>query len=155
MEVPKKYVKHGMTGTPEYRAWKEMKRRCYNPNNPSFEDYGGRGITISQPWLDDPAKFFEYVGKKPSKYHSIDRIDNDGNYEPGNVRWATAKQQRDNQRIRKPNSKTATGIKYINIENGRFVVRVVVGGKKIYLGSSKDIQGAKGVLNEYTERTTH
>ena len=71
-----------------------------NPNNKHFADYGGRGITICKEWDD----FYQYaadVGLPPSSKHSIDRIDNDGNYEPSNVRWTTPKEQANNQRLRK------------------------------------------------------
>jgi len=82
--------------TAEYTAWQHMRQRCLNPDDPAYRNYGGRGITIHSPWIDSFESFFEYVGPKPSPKHSIDRIDNNGNYEPGNVRWATSKQQRRN-----------------------------------------------------------
>lgn len=84
---------HGKYGTPEYRAWKAMKNRCLNNKQQLWRRYGGRGIKIYTPWLTDFAAFLEHVGPRPSPKHSIDRIDNDGNYEPDNVRWATNKEQ--------------------------------------------------------------
>lgn len=84
--------------TKEYRAWLNMKKRCYYKNSSRYKDYGGRGITVYEGWLHDSAAFISYVGLKPSANHSLDRIDNDGNYEPGNVRWATVKEQSTNKR---------------------------------------------------------
>jgi len=79
--------KHGLSYTPEYRAWQTMRLRCTNPRNPAWKDYGGRGITVCEAWLDDPTQFYRDMGKKPSPKHEIDRIDNDRGYEPNNCRW--------------------------------------------------------------------
>jgi hypothetical protein len=92
---------HGYTTknarTPEYIVWAGMRARCLNPNEPAFHLYGGRGITICESWKDDFRAFLEDMGPRPSMDHSIDRIENDGNYEPGNCRWATWKQQQNNR----------------------------------------------------------
>ena len=92
-------ITHGMYGTPEYRAWANMLTRCYNRNRKDFARYGGRGITVCQEWRNSFEAFFAYVGKRP-KGMSLDRINNDGNYEPGNVRWATPAQQAQNRGAR-------------------------------------------------------
>lgn len=84
--------------TPEYRIWDAMKARCCNLNNKHFKNYGGRGIRVCDRWLDSFANFLADVGRRPSPNHSIDRINNDGNYEPGNVRWATRHEQNLNKR---------------------------------------------------------
>jgi hypothetical protein len=97
-----RWVKHDMSGTHVYRVWASIKERCYRPGCRAFRNYGGRGIIMCDEWKNDFLAFYNYVGEPPSIYHSIDRIDNDGNYEPGNVRWATAKQQANNQRPRPP-----------------------------------------------------
>ena len=89
---------HRMTKTPEFVAWRNMKNRCYNSNSKDFNHYGGRGIKVCDEWLHDFCKFYEYVGPRPSSKHSLDRIKVNGNYEPGNVRWATQKQQIHNRR---------------------------------------------------------
>ena len=84
--------------SPEYSSWISMKSRCANPRNNRYEIYGGRGITICERWLYSFQNFLDDMGLKPSTKYSIDRIDSDGNYEPSNCRWATAKEQRANRR---------------------------------------------------------
>lgn len=93
--------KHGMSKSPEHMTWCHIKSRCFDPKNKSYERYGGRGITMCKEWNDSFELFFAHVGKKPSPQHSIDRINNEGNYEPGNVRWATALEQNNNRRKRR------------------------------------------------------
>jgi len=81
----------------EYRAWSGMKVRCFNPAFKDWHLYGGRGITVCDAWRDSFEEFFRTVGPRPSSTHSLDRYPNpNGNYEPGNVRWATPKEQANN-----------------------------------------------------------
>jgi|TARA_Y100000289_G_scaffold51696_1_gene52913 hypothetical protein len=90
---------------PEYQSWRGMKNRCLNKNFRRYDDWGGRGIKICPEWVDDFQAFYDYMGPKPSPDMSIDRIDNNGDYEPGNVRWATVAQQNSNQRPRRKKPK--------------------------------------------------
>ena len=91
---------HGLTRTPEYIAWVGMIQRCTNENYPGHRDYGGRGITVDDSWFNFES-FLGDIGLKPSKSHSMDRIDNDGNYCKSNCRWATKSEQCRNQRTTK------------------------------------------------------
>lgn len=89
--------KHGMSQHPLWSVWRGMKERCLDENNKRFSDYGGRGIKICQRWLDSFQAFVEDMGDRPAG-HQLDRIDNDGNYEPGNCKWSTRSEQMLNRR---------------------------------------------------------
>lgn len=91
-------AKHRMTNTAEYRAWAGIKSRCNDPANKRYEYYGARGVKVHPEWDAQFLSFYEHIGPRPTPRHSVDRIDNDGNYEPGNVRWADMKTQRANRR---------------------------------------------------------
>lgn len=82
----------GFSLLPEYGIWRTMKARCQNPKLRQFTNYGGRGITVCERWQKFDS-FYADMGPRPSPLHSIDRRDNDGNYEPLNCRWATRAQQ--------------------------------------------------------------
>lgn len=87
---------HGMCRTPTHNAWIGMRQRCSNPKHPRYRDYGGRGITVCERWLTF-ASFLEDMGVCPPGL-SLDRVNNDGNYESGNCRWATVAEQNSNKR---------------------------------------------------------
>lgn len=91
--------RHGMDRTPEHQAWVSMKQRCTNPNRREYIHYGGRGITVCDQWMHSFLTFYQHVGPRPSRSHSLDRIDVNKGYEPGNVRWATQQQQKENTRV--------------------------------------------------------
>lgn len=93
---------HGLGKPSTYSHWVNIKTRCFNKNHPRYNDWGGRGITMFDEWKDDFKAFHEYVISLPNYgedgYNTIDRINNDGNYEPNNIRWATITMQNRNKR---------------------------------------------------------
>jgi hypothetical protein len=94
-------IRHGYTKqrkSPTYYSWVSMKTRCTNKNELCYDRYGGRGITICERWMFNFPNFLQDMGERPAKNYSIDRINTDGNYEPGNCRWATRSQQAYNRR---------------------------------------------------------
>lgn len=102
-------TKHGMANTREYQTWADMKGRCFNTNHNQYKDWGGRGITVCERWKDSFINFYNDMGNKPHKM-SLERINNDGNYEPSNCKWATQSEQNKNQR----RSYKPGGGKYVN-----------------------------------------
>lgn len=98
MPARKTHENHGMHKDPLYKLWQNVKDRCRNPKNPYFHNYGGRGVTISQDLAESFLAFRAVVGERPSKDHTLDRINNDLPYQSGNLRWATKKEQANNQR---------------------------------------------------------
>jgi hypothetical protein len=106
--IKQKNFVHGVFVNPDkhfqrvYKNWTSMKQRCFNPKEKNYKNYGGRGITVCDEWKSDFQAFYDYVSKLPNfnkRGYSLDRINNDGNYEPNNVRWATQKEQINNSRI--------------------------------------------------------
>jgi len=95
--------KHGKSDSLEYKIWQAMKNRCTNKNVDSYVNYGGRGIKVCERWLNSFENFYADMGPRPGKEYSIDRINNDDNYEPNNCRWATKKEQQNNRRNSKKN----------------------------------------------------
>ena len=94
-------TKHGHAHTKISNVWVAMNQRCFNSSYKEFHNYGGRGIRVCDEWRDNFQAFYDYVSNLPhfgEKGYSLDRINNDGNYEPGNVRWATAREQCNNKR---------------------------------------------------------
>jgi hypothetical protein len=124
-------IKHGLDGTPIYRLWAHIRERCYSECHKDYLNYGGRGIEMKNGWKDDVVKFKkdleENLGQKPGPDFSIDRIDNNGHYEIGNIRWATKSQQQLNKRIM---SSMSTEFRGVRTSGGKFRA-IIRNGKKI------------------------
>jgi len=121
--ISKPYEYHGLTprGAPPpriYRIWQDMRGRCYDRNDKRYADYGGRGITVCERWRASVVAFIEDVGLPPSLDYSLNRINNDGNYEPGNVNWASRTEQARNTRRNKLTMQTARAIRILRKHEG-------------------------------------
>jgi hypothetical protein len=120
--------------TPEYKAWQHMKSRCLNPMDANYHHYGGRGIKICNRWLKFD-NFYEDMGKKPDNL-TLDRTNNEGNYEFENCRWATRSQQMINRRVYKNNTSGFIGVYWFKPQE-RWVASIQLEGKRILLGYFK------------------
>jgi len=109
-KIVSRSTKHGQSVTPEYKAYFAMKNRCYNEKSEQYKDWGGRGIKVCDRWLESFENFLADMGARPSKNHSIDRKDVNGNYEPSNCRWATKLEQGENRRPNKLILNIETGV---------------------------------------------
>lgn len=132
---------HSMSSDPIYRVWASMIQRCANKKFTTYVNYGARGISVCDRWLKF-VNFYNDMGDRPSPIHCIDRIDNDGNYEPQNCRWTTVAENNINQRVRKDNKFNKVGVSYRS-DTGEFVATLQRNGERKYLGAFKTIEDAK------------
>lgn len=139
-------VKHGKNRTPEHNAWISMKGRCENPKHPEYKNYGARGISICAEYRDDFKRFYADLGPRPSKHHSLGRIDNEKGYDVGNLRWETPEEQTNNRRVTL--SVDGKNVSCIQLEQELGIDRETV-RKMIKLGSTMD------ELKEYAEMDWH
>lgn len=122
----------------EYRAFHDAKQRCRNKKHPRFSDWGGRGIEFR---FQSFAEFLDCVGPRPTSQYSIDREDNNGHYEPGNVKWSLRSKQQHNKRVSKTNKFGVTGIRQVaakGLITPTYQVHITVDGKfkQLYCGPS-------------------
>lgn len=146
-------MKAVISSHPIYRTWVYMKGRCYNKNNTAYPDYGGRGIIVCAEWVSDPKAFIDYVTSldnygKPG--YTLDRKDNDGNYEPGNMRWADRHIQGTNQRISTNNTSGYSGVSRIN-KTGRYRAFLYKDRHQYHVGHYDTIEEAVLARNAYIE----
>jgi len=141
---------HSLSYTREYRIWSNIKRRCYNKNHPRYNDYGGRGIYMDEKWINDPVCFIEYIKTIENyniwlnnKSYSIDRIDNDGGYIEGNLRFIDKSSQLLNTRFRIDNKTGCKGV-YYDKRRDKFALRI---GLK-YIGMFNTIEECIEKRNE-------
>lgn len=125
---------HGMRNSSEYNIWGGIKTRCTNKNAPDYERYGGRGVTMCDEWLGSFDAFLNYLGPRPSKQHSVDRIDNGKGYEPGNVRWATKTEQ---QRNKQNSTYVTDGIRILHITDAANELGITRGAAHLRLKRGK------------------
>jgi hypothetical protein len=116
---------HGMSKTPTYGVWTDMRKRCENPASKSYPDYGERGIKVCKRWLKFE-NFLSDMGKRPSPRHEITRKDNDGGYEPSNCRWSASARQ---QNINRRGMGTASQFRGVDLNRGRWRARFNVRNK--------------------------
>lgn len=122
-----------------------MKSRCYNKNRHSYRHYGGRGIKVCDRWLNDFWAFVKDMGDRP-KDHSLDRINNDGNYDPSNCKWSTQTEQVRNTRVQKNNTTGVRGV--CKRSNGKYRVRITVNGNRMHIGDYETFPLAVKARNE-------
>ena len=142
---------------PLYKTWENMKQRCFNPNNPKFHNHGGRGITVCDEWVVDFLCFLKDVGEKPNPEHSLDRIDNNGNYCKENIRWADKQTQALNRRFKDNGLCKYKGVYRLSMK-GRKTLRKKFGaqighrGKTYHLGTfSTQEEAAQAFDKKYVE----
>lgn len=133
------YEKHGLYKHPLYQTWLSMKQRCINPKCVVYKYYGGRGIQVCESWKSSFRNFLDDMGERPSDSHTLDRINNDGNYEPANCRWATMKIQTMNRGLNRNNTSGYKGIRFIK---GKWRVRIMQDYKEKHLGSFDSLEAA-------------
>lgn len=139
---------HGLKDSHIYKVWTSMKQRCYNPKRKGYQNYGGRGIIVCKEWKDNFLTFYDWAITNGYKEGlSIDRIDNNGNYEPLNCRWTNAIHQIHNRRINKNNKSGIVGV-YKHTINNRWCSYIWQGTKQIYLGSFKNLEEATRARKE-------
>lgn len=134
----------GRSKTIDYSSYTNMIARCVSPTATGYHLYGGRGIKVCDRWLNDGgfANFIEDVGPRPSAKHTIDRIDVNGNYEPGNCRWVSYADQARNKRVNPSNISKVAGVTPYQFGKGRWKATIWANYKNIHIGIFPDMESA-------------
>lgn len=135
-----KNITHGKSGTSIFNRWRAIKRRTSKPSATGYKNYGGRGIKMCKEWMESFEKFYEYIGDPPTEKHTVERIDNNKGYEPGNIRWASYLEQSRNKRVF--NKRNKNGFVGVYKTRNTYWSMIVINGKKNYLGSYKTAKQA-------------
>ncbi len=140
-----------------YQAWASMKQRCNNPNHMSYENYGGRGITVCDKWNLSYKDFLADMGYRPTTTHSLDRINNNGNYTPENCRWATLEQQRENKRPKQQSTRMKLRAEVKELECRKEELQSEVDSLGIVKGNLErmvaDLKQTLDLSNDYSNST--
>ncbi len=144
---------HGLCEFKDFKVWQNIVNRTTNPKAPKFEHYGGRGIRMCDEWLNNPEAFIDYIWRLPDyrkEGYTLDRINPDGNYEPGNLRYANRHIQGTNKSaIRRTNTSGYEGVDYVKKTINHWQSRIVVNKKAIYLGCHATPEKAAIARNNY------
>lgn len=146
-----KQTSHGLYKHKYYDKWNAMRKRCYSVNDKRYKNYGGRGISVCKEWLYNPLLYFHYIGELKNagkKGYSVDRINNDGNYEPGNLRWATYDQQAVNRSKKSNNTSGYTGVSF-HIRLNKWGSNIGVNNKQKSIGYYNSKHWACFYRNKY------
>lgn len=143
------HTTHGLTNHPLYKVWKGMKSRCYNSKTKQYGDWGGRGITVCQEWVYDFKSFYDFaMANGWKKGLEIDRINNEGNYEPSNCRFVTRQENILNQRIKKNNTSGYRGVSY-NKKTHKWRAALIENKRRHHIGYFFTAKEAAMAYNEY------
>lgn len=137
----KTFTTHGKSNTPEYTCWEGIINRCYNKSNRSYRNYGGRGISVCKRWRNSFINFLNDMGLKPNPNLTIERINNNRNYNVTNCKWTTHTIQSRNQRKRKDNASGVVGVSWCNSKS-KWTAHIGLNNKQIMIGRFKIFKDA-------------
>lgn len=146
------HTTHGLCEFKDFKVWENIKNRTSNPKAPKYEYYGGRGIKLCDEWLNDPESFIRYIWDLPDYRkpgYTLDRINNDGNYEPGNLRYASRHIQGTNRPMRRTNTSGYEGVEFSKNTLKHWQCIITINKKSIYLGCYETPREAAIVRNNY------